>query len=99
MRQPLLPLLLQALLLICVTCLADGEETDFTPALSRRIIHSETNKQSSNNDTSKKKARGIFDDMASGLNSLMSFATGNAGAPVDTGEGGLNLVPNHCWYR
>lgn len=39
------------------------------------------------------KKRGIFDDVASGINSLLSLGGSNSG------EGGLSLVPNHCWYR
>ncbi len=43
-------------------------------------------------------SRGIFDDMASGLNSLFNIG-GVATGLSDSGGGGLNLVPNHCWYR
>ncbi len=39
--------------------------------------------------------RGIFDEMANGINSLFSIAS----APAETSSGGLNLIPNNCWYR
>ncbi len=39
--------------------------------------------------------RGILDDVASGINSLLNIAS----SPTEATEGGLNLIPNHCWYR
>ena len=42
--------------------------------------------------------RGIFDDVANGLSSLFGVSGGGGGAS-ETTNGGLTLVPNHCWYR
>ena len=98
MRQASLLLLLPLLLQIATGLNEDPKTT----TLSRRTIDDdESNINNVNKSKQKvKRGRGIFDDVASGLNSLMSFATGGGGgAQVDTGEGGLNLVPNHCWYR
>ncbi|TRY68276.1 hypothetical protein TCAL_05636 [Tigriopus californicus] len=44
-------------------------------------------------------SRGIFDDMASGLSTLLSYGSSPVVDSTSTSNGGLSLVPNHCWYR
>ena len=86
------------LLLVLCSAHASADARDTAASDKVNVIEAEA----AMDEADLRESRGIFDDMTSAVTGLFSFG-GSSSASANSEEsvqnGGLSLVPNHCWYR